>query len=593
MFTRFVGIAVALVILAMCVPCHAVKLENVTTGTLIFEDDFEDDTAGSAPLPSSSPSSAGWFTVGRATTVENATTLPLPGPNEGMNYLEVRDSSNFRLDFSSETTAGDVIHAEWMYYLPSGAEVFNTANPFYFGVSPQLGSLYYDPDNCSPWCNAGHTTFAYDQWQKWEIDYEIGAPMFNFTIDGESQPAIASFPGDWNHIEFVKRSSQPLINNYIDAVLDGPGPTSFEWRTNDSGSWGTSTNWNPTGGPPNTNEDTAVFGEMIIQPTTVTTNVPITVNRIDFNNATNSYAIAGLGSLNLEATSGGVDPQINVSGGSHQFQAVVNLTSNTDVFTEADTTLKFTNELNLQGQTLTKTGGGTMEINNRLGTGGNGTIDCQDGTCGGSGTVGGDLINNTAMVAPGNSPGILTIDGNYTQGSDGMLAIEIGGQTPGEEHDKLVVNGTASLAGTLDVTLINGFTPSNGNAFDILDAGSVTGDFSVLNLPPNFTWDVGTGVLLVGGTGFSDYDDDGTWGLGDLNLVLFNWNEDGASLPPAWMNSRPGAGTLVGLPELNQVLFNWGQPGSLAAVPEPATALGASISLLFLVCLTRRRSPLN
>ena len=84
-------------------------------------------------------------------------------------------------------------------------------------------------------------------------------------------------------------------------------------------------------------------------------------------------------------------------------------------------------------------------------------------------------------------------------------------------------------------------------------------------------------------------DNDGTWGLGDLNLVLFNWNEDGANLPPAWLNSRPGAGTLVGLPELNQVLFNWGQPGSLAVVPEPTTG---ALGLLALVgiCACRRKT---
>jgi len=194
-------------------------------------------------------------------------------------------------------------------------------------------------------------------------------------------------------------------------------------------------------------------------------------------------------------------------------------------------------------------------------------------------------------VAPGNSPGILTVDGNYTQGSSGTLAIEIGGVLPGDDHDKLVVGGIATLDGTLDVTLINGFALSGDLLFDVLDFNSVVGDFTNFNLPTGLQWDVTDGTLCFGTCtgGLTDYDNDGTWGLGDLNLVLFNWNEDGADLPPAWMNSRPGAGTLVGLPELNQVLFSWGQPGSLAAVPEPGSLLLSVVGLVFVLVVSKRR----
>jgi len=84
-------------------------------------------------------------------------------------------------------------------------------------------------------------------------------------------------------------------------------------------------------------------------------------------------------------------------------------------------------------------GAGTLNINNQL-TSGGGTVNAAAGVIGGSGTIGGGLTNSGATVAPGNSPGILTIDGNYTQ-TAGTLALEIGGLMPGEEHDKLVVLG--------------------------------------------------------------------------------------------------------------------------------------------------------
>jgi hypothetical protein len=89
-------------------------------------------------------------------------------------------------------------------------------------------------------------------------------------------------------------------------------------------------------------------------------------------------------------------------------------------------------------------------------------------------------------------------------------------------------------------------------------------------LDPNtqlpWTWSAMTSAQYSGG--LTDFDDNGTWDLGDLNLVLFNWNADGTNLDPQeWVNNRPSAGTAVGLAELNQVLFNWGQPSLVAAVP--------------------------
>jgi T5SS/PEP-CTERM-associated repeat protein len=79
-----------------------------------------------------------------------------------------------------------------------------------------------------------------------------------------------------------------------------------------------------------------------------------------------------------------------------------------------------------------------------------GLTNAATGTVGGVGRVEGAVING-GRVAPGSSPGILTIDGNYTQQAQGELEIEVGGTTPGVQHDKLVVTGAASLAGRLNV----------------------------------------------------------------------------------------------------------------------------------------------
>ena len=64
---------------------------------------------------------------------------------------------------------------------------------------------------------------------------------------------------------------------------------------------------------------------------------------------------------------------------------------------------------------------------------------------------------------------MLTITGDYTQTATGAFDIEIGGLIAGDNFDQLVVNGAASLAGTLNVTLINAFVPEVGDSFLILN----------------------------------------------------------------------------------------------------------------------------
>lgn len=277
------------------------------------------------------------------------------------------------------------------------------------------------------------------------------------------------------------------------ATFTSEAATVFRWQADDSGSWGTADNWSfeglaPPGGVANDNDHTAIFGGDITVDTTVVTNTDAIVNRIDFDNPANSYAVAGLGSVNLEANDEAVAPQINVIEGTHQFQVVVNLNSTTDVFTATATTLDFNHTLSLNGNNLNKTGEGTMNINNILSTGG-GEVDCQQGTCGGSGTVAGDLTNSGGTVSPGNSPGVLEITGNFFQGAGGTLLVEISRA----EHDVISVDGTIGLNGRLEVALLDGFGPSVGDSYDVLDFGSLAGEFDLVSLPAlsgGFAWDL-------------------------------------------------------------------------------------------------------
>jgi len=108
--------------------------------------------------------------------------------------------------------------------------------------------------------------------------------------------------------------------------------------------------------------------------------------------------------------------------------------------------------------TVNVTAGGTFKL-----TGGSMNVS----------TIQGDLLNQGGALSPGNSAGTTNIVGNYTQ-SSGSLRIEIGGVVQGTSYDAVTVSGNAVLAGTLDVSLINSFTPTPGQLFSVLSAGSVT-----------------------------------------------------------------------------------------------------------------------
>ena len=70
--------------------------------------------------------------------------------------------------------------------------------------------------------------------------------------------------------------------------------------------------------------------------------------------------------------------------------------------------MSFNNALNLDGQTLTKIGVGTLATNNKLTTAG-GVVDIQQGTVSGVGTTNGDAINDGETISPGDSLGAQSV----------------------------------------------------------------------------------------------------------------------------------------------------------------------------------------
>jgi hypothetical protein len=383
----------------------------------------------------------------------------------------------------------------------------------------------------------------------------------------------------------LSSTEQQDVISYLDGKYNVLNPPELPrvWNQGGSSTWADNTHWNG-GDFPNSNADDTTFGDTIAFNATVTVdNLGVTARSLTFQNAS-QYTIAGSGTVTLASDTGTaainvIDSDTNPgTAETHEFQIRAILADPTTITTESGTTLNFNNELNLNGASHIKDGPGTMNINNRLTTAG-GDITVNGGTLGGHGSVGGNVTNTAGSVAPGSSPGILTIDGNYTQGASGSIALQIGGLVPGDDHDKLIVTGTADLNGSVAVELTGGYTPSANDTFDVLDFSAFvdsgyTFDFSAaMGVGAWDTVDFETDGTLcfgacVGVPMFTDFDDSGFWDLPDLNLVLFSWQQNEASLPGEWVNQRPAT---VGLDSLNLVLFNWQQASSLAVVPEPAT----------------------
>ena len=130
-------------------------------------------------------------------------------------------------------------------------------------------------------------------------------------------------------------------------------------------------------------------------------------------------------------------------------------------------------------------------ILNGGGVGSASTLDIQGGSLSGFGTIGAN-VSNAGQVSPGVSPAVLYITGNYIQTGTGSLSIELGGTDPGTGFDQLNVTGSTTLAGTLNVSLINSFDPGNGDTFQIISYASGSGSFDTTNLPPagEFGWAV-------------------------------------------------------------------------------------------------------
>lgn len=84
---------------------------------------------------------------------------------------------------------------------------------------------------------------------------------------------------------------------------------------------------------------------------------------------------------------------------------------------------------------------------------------------------------------PGNSPGLVSFEGDVSFEDTHMLTIELAGREGGVSHDQIRVAGRLALGGTLDVDLLDEYAPLLGDTFDIAIAAFIDGEFVDVLLP--------------------------------------------------------------------------------------------------------------
>ncbi len=195
--------------------------------------------------------------------------------------------------------------------------------------------------------------------------------------------------------------------------------------------------------------------------------------------------------------------------------------------------------------------GGSLIVNGSTGTG---AITVASGaSVGGSGTIGGSVtVSSGATFGPGNSPGLLTINGALSLSGSAVMEIT-SAATRGTTYDATSIGGLLTYGGNLvfDLTGAGSSAFAYGTTFNLFTASSVSGDFASLSV-------IGVGSPYAGLT----FSETGSGGTGE------------------WTSSTTAD---------NQYLVFSQASGTLTVVPEPSTVFLTGLGLAGMLSLCRRR----
>jgi len=216
--------------------------------------------------------------------------------------------------------------------------------------------------------------------------------------------------------------------------------------------------------------------------------------------------------------------------------------------------------------------GSTLALRNEFDAAG----DNADTTIITSGTLSSNTVSGTFMVNESHS--LVTLVTMVAPSPDWFVGV----------HDlQLRAEGEWLSSLTVDLFAYDAGTDSGSNFLSNNNNTSPQDPIALLGDPfvGESTGPLGTFTFTLIPELVGDFDDSGNVGVEDLNLVLFNWNAPGTTLPEEWTNRRPSGN--VGASKLDEVLFNWGDVVAVALAPEPTTGILAVWGIGWIMIRTR------
>ncbi|MFN8445069.1 MAG: Ig-like domain-containing protein [Caldilineaceae bacterium] len=277
-------------------------------------------------------------------------------------------------------------------------------------------------------------------------------------------------------------------------------------------------------------------------------------------------------------------------------------------------------------------------------------VTVNGGTLGGQGKiVGAVTVNSGGTLNAGSSPGRLDLQGNLVMNSGSNLFVDINGNTPGSEHDQVVVTGTvtinsATLTGTTGIAPSQAITilandntdaiagtrfvnaPNTGNSISIgntnyqIAYNGGSGNDIVLNLPPpsglqvvnssptmlggateftatlsvgsgvNYTWNFGDGTSPVSGASAAVSHTYAT--INTYTTIVTATNAQGSVSASTAVTVTPNGQVVETVtPGTAKTLVYNAQDGAVVTVEVPGATITQSLYLVYNSVVTPTTAP--
>jgi arylsulfatase A-like enzyme len=177
----------------------------------------------------------------------------------------------------------------------------------------------------------------------------------------------------------------------------------------------------------------------------------------------------------------------------------------------------------------------------------------------------------------GGGVGSLQVKGSFEQLDSGRLFVDVAGSG---QVDSLAISGEAWFDGDVVIDLVNGFTPTAGDLFPFLTAGSLTLN-GIRLLGPDASLfapivdNAGISLMYTAGQLFADFDFNGVVNGADLTVWRQNFGTDSFAGDANRDGFVDGGDLMIWQRDLGKVLSS--QLVASTAVPEPNSGILASI----------------